>query len=145
MGDLPRHSQLLTSLENAVAAPQMCYGRVAMDTGNLREEHDVLLYESPSGINAASGHVATTDTALPAHPPRVLYVISLFNVYNSKGEKIDGDALVVRPPHQPERTILASVLDCDETELPGLLERGGTWAVRQIESIDGYRLIFDPS
>ncbi len=116
-----------------------------MDIGNVRDEHDVLLYEFPSGINAASGPIATTDSEPPAHPPRVLYVISLFNVYNSKGEKIDGDALVVRPPHQPERKVLASVLGCDEADLPSLLDRGGTWAVRQIESIDGYRLIFDPN
>lgn len=117
-----------------------------MDRFEASERDDVLLYESPIGLGALAdlppaASLATTDPA----PPLVLYVISLYGVHNWQGERIDGDALIVRPSDQPERSLLAAVLGCVEAELSALLGRGGSWAVRKITSIDGYRLRFEPN
>lgn len=114
-----------------------------MDQYQPRERDDVLLYESPSGLIdvVQPAHVAVS----PPSPDLVLYVISLFGVRNQRGERIDGDALIVRGPNQPERALLAAVLGCTEPDLQALLDQGGTWAIRQIQSIDGYRLRFEPS
>lgn len=117
----------------------------SMDNDTTRERDDILLYEAPSGMTgqavAGTGAPVTTasDTAL------VLYVVSLFGVHNRRGERIDGDALVVRAPDLPEPAVLAAALDCADAELPALLDRGGAWTVRQIKSIDGYRLHFEPN
>ena len=40
---------------------------------------------------------------------------------------------------------LDAVLGCTEPALQALLNQGGTWAIRQIQSIDGYRLHFEPN
>ena len=112
-----------------------------MDQYEPRERDDVLLYESPSGLIDI---VQPTPVAVaPANPALVLYVISLFGVHNQRGERIDGDALIVRAPDQPEHSLLAAVLGCTESDLQTLLDQGGTWAIRQIKSIDGYRLRFE--
>ena len=113
-----------------------------MDRYEARERDDVLLGESPTGLGAVANRALANVVPVP---DVVLYVISLFGVHNHQGEKIDGDALVVRPPDQSERSLLAAVLGCVEAELPALLDRGGTWAVRKITSIDGYRLRFEPN
>jgi hypothetical protein len=113
-----------------------------MDLVEPRERDDVLLYETPTGL---------TGFALPTIAPQpepvaldlVLYVISLFGVHNQTGDRIDGDALIVRAPNQPDNALLAAVLGCTEPELPVLLNKGGTWAIRQIKTIDGYRLRFE--
>ena len=107
-----------------------------------RERDDVLLFESPSGLPSIA---PLTASPAPAALDLVLYVISLFGVQNQRGERIDGDALIVRAPNQPDNVLLAAVLGCAEPELPALLEHGGTWAIRQIRSIDGYRLRFEAS
>jgi hypothetical protein len=114
-----------------------------MDQYQPRERDDVLLFESPSGLTDAVQPMplAVTRTTQDL----VLYVVSLFGVHNNRGERIDGDALVVRPNDQPERTVLAAVLGCPEPDLQPLLDQGGTWAIRQIQSIDGYRLHFEPN
>lgn len=115
-----------------------------MDRYEAIERDDVLLCETPTGLDAIAS-VTAAKAVVPAAPNLVLYVISLFGVHNSKGELIDGDALIVRPPDQTERSLLAAVLGCVEAELPTLLDRGGTWAVRKVTSIDGYRLRFEPN
>ena len=114
-----------------------------MDQYQPRERDDVLLFESPSGLADAvqPAPLAVSQTT----PDLVLYVVSLFGVHNQRGERIDGDALVVRPLDQPDRTLLAAVLGCPEPDLQPLLDQGGTWAIRQIQSIDGYRLHFEPN
>jgi hypothetical protein len=114
-----------------------------MDQYQPRERDDVLLYESPSGLTVVAQ--TTPIAASSATSDLVLYVVSLFGVHNHRGERIDGDALVVRAPDQPERALLSSVLGCSEPDLQDLLDRGGTWAIRQIQSIDGYRLHFEPN
>lgn len=114
-----------------------------MDRYEPRERDDVLLYESPSGLAGLTSLAPVIDAA-PA-PALVLYVISLFGIHNQQGERIDGDALIVRAPDQPDRSLLAAVLGCAESELTTLLGRGGTWAIRKITSIDGYRLSFEAS
>lgn len=114
-----------------------------MDQYQPRERDDVLLFESPTGltdtVQPAPLSVSRTTTDL------VLYVVSLFGVHNERGEQIDGDALIVRAPDQSERALLAAVLGCTEPDLQPLLDQGGTWAIRQIKSIDGYRLHFEPN
>ncbi len=114
-----------------------------MDQHEPRERDDVLLYELPSGLidNIQQSLVSVP----PASPSLVLYVVSLFGVHNHRGECIDGDALVVRSPDLPESELLSTVLGCTESALQTLLDQGGTWAIRQIESIDGYRLHFEPN
>lgn len=117
-----------------------------MERFGASELDDVLICESPSGLGVLAS--LTSSSPIPpvtSAPSLVLYVISLFGVHNSRGELIDGDALIVRPPGQPEHSLLAAVLGCGEAELPVLLDRGGTWAVRMITSIDGYRLRFEPN
>jgi len=117
-----------------------------MERFEASERDDVLVCESPIGIGVLADDAASMlDRPAASAPPLVLYVISLFGVHNSRGEQIDGDALIVRPTGQPERSLLAAVLGCAEAELPALLDRGGTWAVRMITSIDGYRLRFEPN
>jgi hypothetical protein len=115
-----------------------------MDNDASREHDDILLYEAPSGLYGRA-EPATAGPTAPSEPALVLYVISLFGVHNRRGERIDGDALVVRAPDLPEPKLLAAALDCADAELPALLDRGGSWAVRQIKSIDGYRLHFEPN
>jgi hypothetical protein len=117
-----------------------------MERYEARERDDVLLFESPTGISASFNHEPTMRSAPAApEPVRVLYVVSLYGVYNHKGERIDGDALIVRAPDLPDRILLATVLGCTDSELPHLLDQGGTWSIRQISSIDGYRLRFEPN
>ena len=118
-------------------------GGQLIDQYESRERDDVLLYESPSGLIDIVQPVPVA--AAPATPSLVLYVISLFGVHNQTGERIDGDALIVRSPDQPERALLAAVLGCTEPGLQALLDQGGTWAIRQIKSIDGYNLRFEPN
>ena len=109
-----------------------------------RERDDVLLFESPSGLAEMARASRVAPTVDPGQPPAlVLYVVSLFGVHNHRGERIDGDALIVRAPNQPEREVLAAVLGCTESQLQPLLDRGGTWAIRQITAIDGHRLHFE--
>lgn len=117
-----------------------------MDQYEPRERDDILLFESPTGLAALTGLIpAAPVAAAPTAPALVLYVVSLFGVHNRQGERIDGDALIVRAPNQSDRSLLAAALGCVEAELPALLDRGGTWAVRSITSIDGYRLRFEPN
>jgi len=117
-----------------------------MDQHELREHDDILLFESPSGLTGM-GRLSRIIPIASSNPTSalVLYVVSLFGVHNRQGEQIDGDAPIVRAPDQPDRSLLAAVLDCTETELPALLDRGGAWTIRQITSIDGYGLRFDPN
>ncbi len=117
-----------------------------MDRHELRERDDILLFESPSGLTDTGrrSQVIPIASSNPA-PALVLYAILLFGVHNRQGEQIDGDALIVRARDQPDRSLLAAVFGCSETELQPLLDRGGTWAIRQITSIDGYGLRFDPN
>jgi hypothetical protein len=117
-----------------------------MERYEARERDDILLFESPTGISVSTEDApAAQTTPGVAEPVRVLYVVSLYGVYNHKGERIDGDALIVRAPNLPDRTLLAAVLGCTDSELPHLLDQGGTWSIRQISSIDGYRLRFEPN
>jgi|GEM_PF-6552492 len=113
-----------------------------MDLLESRERDDVLLYELPSGLTGVAPVVAAPAVPPPA-PELTLYVVSLFGVQNHSGDRVDGDALIVRTPDQPDATLLAAVLGCTEQDLPVLLDKGGSWAIRQIKSIDGYRLRFE--
>ena len=117
-----------------------------MDSQLAHERDDILLYETPSGlINIADAVPDAQATVAAPVPSLVLYVVSLFGVHNRKGDRIDGDALIVRAPNQPDNVLLAAALNCTNAELPALLDRGGSYAVRQIHAIDGYRLQFVPN
>jgi hypothetical protein len=113
-----------------------------MDLVEPRERDDVLLYETPTGLTGFALPTVVSQPE-PVALDLVLYVISLFGVHNQTGDRIDGDALIVRAPNQPDNALLAAVLGCTEPELPVLLNKGGTWAIRQIKTIDGYRLRFE--
>ncbi|HYI16687.1 MAG TPA: hypothetical protein VEX37_14915 [Thermomicrobiales bacterium] len=114
-----------------------------IDQYESRERDDVLLHESPAGLIDTDQCAPIAGS--PATAALVLYVVSLFGVHNQRGERIDGDTLIVRAPDQPERALLADVLGCTDLGLQTLLDQGGTWSIRQIKSIDGYRLHFEPN
>ena len=113
-----------------------------MDPFESRERDDVLLHELPSGLTSRQPRMTVVLPPTPA-PELMLYVVSLFGVENHNGERIDGDALIVRAPDQPDSVLLAAVLGCTEQDLPALLDKGGSWAIRQIRTIDGYQLRFE--
>jgi hypothetical protein len=100
-----------------------------MEHDEKRDHQDVLLFETPVGVAPS--------------PPLVLYIVSLFDVPMSAGERVDGDALLVRPPGASDASLVATVIGCRESALPSLKEQGASWSVRQISTIDGYRLRFE--
>jgi hypothetical protein len=110
---------------------------------------DLIVAEAPAGIRGAEA----ARVSRPAHPagrdPQardelVLYVVSLYGVTNAADELVSGDALLVRPKGTPMMSMLSSILGCPIEQLPTLLARSGTWSIREMDEIDGYRVRFEP-